>query len=371
MQYKGLILGQQTEVDVDTKHWKFGTIRNGVKVVDTTLHYTAYPLAYDDHGIVDKVCDELKQYKPEPGDNVFKAFEPTLNGPHIELADKLYEMSNGYRPIYTLSGSDAVEVAIKVAFAYHESKGNTRKKIVSFDDAYHGATLLTLSCGDVGLEGAYYGMNPYQDVIKTSPTLHEDIDWSDVSCIIIETCPHYQTVEPYSKDFWEKINRIQKENDVIIIIDDIFMGGGKTGTFFGFDNLPIEPDIFVMGKAITGGFFPLAISMHNNKIHQQLQDKEWLHGHTYSFCLSGILSMLEYILVLKKENYMNNVYTIVSTAKEYFKKADFDIIGNYGTFFLLKKHGHFFRFCLPINADEEYFKAVPDTLKQLDERWSR
>ena len=203
MRYKGLILGQQEEVEVDTEHWKFGIIRHGAKVVDTTLHYTAFPLAYDDHGIVDKVCARLKNYKPEPGDNAFKSFEPTLNGPHLELADKLYDMSNGYRPVYTLSGSDAVEVAIKLAFAYHKKKGNKRNKIVSFDDAYHGATLLSLTCGDVGLEGAYCGMKPYTEVIKTSPDLKQDIDWNDVSCIVIETCPHYHNASPYGFDFWE------------------------------------------------------------------------------------------------------------------------------------------------------------------------
>ena len=64
MRYKGLILGQQDEVEVDTEHWKFGIVRHGAKVVDTTLHYTAFPLAYDDHGIIDKVCARLKDYKP-------------------------------------------------------------------------------------------------------------------------------------------------------------------------------------------------------------------------------------------------------------------------------------------------------------------
>jgi len=370
MRYKGLILGQQDEVEVDTEHWKFGIVRHGAKVVDTTLHYTAFPLAYDDHGIIDKVCARLKDYKPEPGDNAFKAFEPTLNGPHLELADKLYEMSNGYRPVYTLSGSDAVEVGIKLSYAYHNKKGNKRNKIVSFDDAYHGATLLTLSCGDIGLEGAYYGMKPYTEVIKTSPDLKEDIDWSDVSCIIIETCPHYQSVHPYGFEFWEKINQIRTKHDVIIIIDDVFMGGGKTGSFFGFDRLPVKPDVFVMGKAITGGFFPLGLTMYSDKIHDQLKDGFWAHGHTYSFCLSGILCMLEYIKVLEENKYMEKVEDICQRARVHLLNAGYQVVGNYGTFFLAKKHGYHFRFCVPINADDEYFDAVPETLSQMDKRWN-
>jgi adenosylmethionine-8-amino-7-oxononanoate aminotransferase len=367
--YKGLILGQQQDVEVDTEHWKFGIVRNSKKIVDTMLHYTAYPLAYNDHGIIDAVCENLKKYKPETGDNAFKAFEPTLNSPSIELSNKLYEMSNGYRSVYTLSGSDGIEVAIKLAFAYHEKKKNNKKKIVSFTDAYHGATLLSLSCGDVGTERAYHGMNPYQDVIKISPDMHEEVDWNEVACIVVETCPHYQTIGPYGYDVWEKINQIQKKYDVLVIMDDIFMGGGKTGNFFGFSNLPVNPDIFVMGKSITGGFFPLSVTLYNQKVNEQLQDSLWLHGHTYSFCLSGVLSMIEYIKVLEENKYMDNVHTIVATAKDYFADAGFEIVGNYGTVFLLGKNTFKFRFVLPLNADEEYFEALPETLKQLEELW--
>src|SRR6056300_128843 len=369
MDYKGLIPGQQQHIEVDTKHWKFGIYRNGVRVVDHMLHYTAYPLGYDDHGIVDKVCKRLKKFKPETGDNLFKSFEPTINSPHVELTDKLFEMSNGYRSVFALSGSDSIEVAIKLAFAYHERKGNKRKKIVGFDDAYHGATLLSLSCGSVGLEKGFHNMNPYQDVIKISPDMKQEIDWSDVACILVETCPHYQTIQPYGYDVWEKINQIQEKHDVIVIVDDIFMGGGKTGNFFGFSNLPVNPDIFVMGKSITGGFFPLSVALYNEKIHKQLHDNFWLHGHTYSFCLSGVLSMLEYIKILKENKYMDNVFTIVSTAKDYFTDAGFEIVGNYGLVFLLSKNTFKFRFVLPLNADEEYFEALPETLKQLDDRW--
>ena len=367
--HKGLILGQQQDVNVDTEHWKFGIIRNSKKIVDTMLHYTAFPLAYNDHGIIDAVCENLKKYKPETGDNAFKAFEPTLNSPAIELSNKLFEMSNGYRSVYTLSGSDGIEVAIKLAFAYHEKKQNNKKKIVSFTDAYHGATLLSLSCGDAGSERAYYGMNPYQDVIQISPDMHEEVDWNQVACIVVETCPHYQTIGPYGYDVWEKINQIQKKYDVLVIIDDIFMGGGKTGNFFGFSKLPVVPDIFVMGKSITGGFFPLSVSLYNEKVNEQLHDSIWLHGHTYSFCLSGVLSMIEYIKVLEENKYMDNVHTIVSTAKDYFADAGFEIVGNYGLVFLLAKNTFKFRFVLPLNANEEYFEALPETLKQLDERW--
>jgi len=370
-QYPGLILGQQTPVAVDTKYWRFGTIRNGKRVVDNNLHYTSYSLGYDDHGIIDRVCGKLKKFKPETGDNVFKSFEPTLNSPHFELQNKINNMSNGYNSLFSLSGSDGMETAIKLAFAYQFQTNNTRKQIVAFDDAYHGATLLTLSCGGQGFDG-FYNMNPYDSVIKINQDFDlDDVDWADVACILVETCPHHETMSPYNVEVFKKIAKIQQEYDVLVIVDDIFMGGGKTGDFFGFNDLPISPDIFVQAKAITGGFFPLAVTCYNKKVQDVVQKQNWYHGHTYSFSLSGVLSMLEYIKVLEEKNYMSKVPQIISDGYKSFAVSNFEIVGNYGTSFLLKFNKKYFRFCIPLNADEEYYTALPYTFSELEKLWNQ
>ena len=62
--------------------------------------------------------------------------------------------------------------------------------------------------------------------------MNKDIDWNDVACIIIETCPNNKDIKSYGFDVWNKINKIQAEHGVLVIIDDILMGGGKTGEFF-------------------------------------------------------------------------------------------------------------------------------------------
>ena len=366
--YKGLIPGPQSDLQVDTAHWKFGIIRNGIKIVDPQLHYTSFPMGYDDHGIIDRVCEKLKLYKPEVGDNLFKAFEPTLNTPHMQLTEKLYDMSGGYRSVFALSGSDAMEAGIKMAFAHEQKTGGHRKKIVSFTDAYHGATLMTLSVGSVGIEEGFYGMTKYPEVIKVSPDMHESVDWNTVCCIVVETCPHVMSIAPYHNDVWTKIKQVQQQHGVQVIVDDIFMGGGKTGSFFGFDQLPVDPDIIIMGKAITGGYFPLSIAMYNQKLHEVLKDQSWMHGHTYSFSLSGVLSMLEYIDVLYAKKYMDNMDNIVQRARKIFVQHDVEVVGNYGVIFMIGISGSWLRFALPINADDEYFDALPNTIQALKDR---
>jgi len=87
--------------------------------------------------------------------------------------------------------------------------------------------------------------------------------------------------------------------------------------------------------------------------------------------LSGVLSMLEYLNVLEQYNYMDNVDNIIALAREHFTREGWHIVGNYGVTFILFKHNQHFRFILPINADEEYFNAIPDTLKGLEELWAK
>ena len=363
--YKGLIIGKQAPIEVDTEYWQFGIVSNGVKLIDPQLHYTSFPLGYyDEHNIIDRVCDRMKMHKPEIGDNLFKSYAPTLNTPHVELCQKLYDMTNGYRTMFTLSGSDGVEAAVKLAFAYGQAQGRTRKKIVSFTDAYHGATLMTLTIGSHGLEGGFHGLNPYPDVIKLSPDMHETVDWDTVSCIVLETCPHISRYGPYDDNIYDKIKQIQSKHDVIVIVDDIWMSGGKTGSFFGFDKMPVNPDIFVQGKAITGGHFPLSTVMYNQKIHDAIQYTGWIHGHTYSFSLPGVCSMLEYMQVLEEHQYMQRVNKNVERALEVLSHCDCEVKYNYQSMFFIKLSDiTVLRFMIPLNATDEYFDAMSDTIK--------
>lgn len=365
--YKGLILGKQDPVQVDNSHWKFGTYIDGIKVIDPQLHYSAFMLGYmDEHGIIDTVCERMKQYKPEVGDNLFEPMPPALNSPHIEFADRLYNMSGGYRTTFALSGSDAVESAIKLAFAHQQRNGNAhRKKIVSFTDGYHGATLLSQSVGSASLDIGFYGMPAYSEVIKVSPDMSETVDWDQVSCMVIETCPHIERMGLYADHVYEKIQRIQQEHDVIVIVDDIYMGGGRTGSFFGFKDVPVTPDIFVQAKSITGGFFPLSTAMFNEKIHNTMQGSAWIHGYTYSFSLSGVCSALAYMDVLEQHKYMERVPELVDRMTHFFKSNNINIIGRHGTFFWGEDN---LRFVVPLNADDEYFDALPDTVKALKDR---
>ena len=268
--------------------------------------------------------------KPEVAENFFDVQPLKLNNAAWKLAKTLKGVT-GYRSIFALSGSDAVEGAVKLASAY-QALTNKRKKIVTFEGSYHGSTMLTQSMGDGLFNDPFYTMDPYNNILRLPVDFDlNQYDWSDVMCLVVESCPYTGGLRPHTEEFWKKVSQIQ-EQGVIIIIDDIFTGGGKTGNFVGWKKLPVTPDIFTMGKAITGGYFPLSITLYNDKIHDALPRRfDWEHGFTYSFSLPGILSCLAYIQILEEELLMKKHRDIVVRAVDLFQNLGYTITGQFGT----------------------------------------
>jgi adenosylmethionine-8-amino-7-oxononanoate aminotransferase len=244
------------------------------------------------------------------------------------------------------------------------------KKIASIKNSYHGSTWLTANLGSRHLlVDPFYTLAQHQDVIKLDRNFDIDsINWSQISSIIIETCSYGADLTPFDNAFWNKINIIQKHHGVIVILDDIFIGGGKTGNFFGWKGLPITPDIFTMGKGITAGHYPLSITLYNEKIHSVLPKYfRWDHGFTYSFSLPGVVSVLEYLKILETEKLLDNHDILVNRATEVFLQNQCKIINQFGLLFFIEiKNTKKLFLVIPINANDEYFDTLAENLKNND-----
>jgi adenosylmethionine-8-amino-7-oxononanoate aminotransferase len=355
---KGLIPGVQRLTNVAKPHWQYGIVNNDKKIIDPLLHYGCFTLGFDRHDILDYVYDNIR-VKPEIAESIVKNEDLYLNEPSYRLSDTLFHMT-GYKSIFALSGSDANEGAVKLASAYQKIIGQTqRTKIVCFENSYHGSTFLNYNMGDSLFTDPFYTMKPYDQVIRLSRDFDiTQTDWNQVMCVMLETCSYGQQLRPNTEDFWNKIKQLQ-EQGVVVIVDDIFIGGGKTGSFVGWRNTPIQPDIFTMGKAITGGFFPLSVTMYNKKIDDVLpNDFDWEHGFTYNYSLPGVLSCLKYIDILHQEQLMSQHHNIVTSAKTIFEQAGYHIVGQFGTLFDVQRGDDHKFFIIPINATEEYFAVL-------------
>jgi adenosylmethionine-8-amino-7-oxononanoate aminotransferase len=338
MKYQGLIPNeQQEEIYLPLPQWQYGEIRDGRKIVDPILHYGCFVLGYHNEEILDFVADTVKNNRPEIAEPMMpKTNDLRLNHISFEFADKIYNIT-GMSPFFSLSGSDANEGAVKLASAYHYQKGNYHKKtIVSFEKSYHGSTWMTMSLGfENFMEKPFYTLDPYQSVTRIPRDFADDcVDWNSVAAIVIETCAYGDVMTPPSAEFWARLDRIRNEHDVLIIVDDIFMGGGKTGTYAGWQNFSFRPDISTMGKAITAGFFPLSMVLYNDKIKNTLpKNFKWEHGFTYCFSLAGIASASKYLDILQRDNLLADHSRLVNTATSIFQEAGFRIRYQFGLHF--------------------------------------
>lgn len=370
-------------------HTRFGYYdTNGDHKIDLSLGSAGcFLIGFDRKDIIQKVTEKMNVLPFTSGEYM------TTNNDILELTERLFSMSNGYRSIFTLSGSDAVEGAIKVASMYHAANGKRKHALIGFENSYHGSTYLSSS-----VSGAYYITEKFgkqKDCYLTSydiesiESLIKEIGSENISAMIAETCSWQDGLYDRGIDYWKKVRQLCKQNDIVFILDDIAMCGGKTGSFFGFDSV-LEPDIFCLGKGLTGGFFPLAATLVSNNVFQTIKKDFMAHGFTYSFSMSGIYSTLIYMDILKKEKILENVPAIINKAKTHFnslieEKLIFSY-RNYGTFFCLQPVHHKNNYeqifndnglnlgitnegkddllmVIPLNADDEYFDMLISRLK--------
>lgn len=367
MKYRSLVTGiQPTAIHPQLPRWQYGDIHAKGKVVDNILHFGCFLLGYQNDEIVDFVADVIKNNKPELGETLDPKYSSRLNHISFDFSERIYNLT-GMMSFFSLSGSDANEGAIKLASAYHYQKGNYHKKfIVGFEGSYHGSTWLTMSVGcDRYMYKPFHTLDPYHGVKRIPRDFSDDcVDWDSVAAIMIETCTYPDNMSPLSPEFWARLDRIRTQHDVLIIIDDIWMGGGKTGDYVGWKKLAITPDISTMGKGITAGFFPLSMVLYNEKIKQVLpKDFRWDHGFTYSFSLAGIASAMKYLDILERDNILANHDQVVQRAESVFKDCNFTVTQQFGLNFTINRYTEDLFYLIPANATDEYFEVLKDNLK--------
>lgn len=364
---------------------RFGFIEKEKEILDLSLgNGGAFLLGFNRHDIIDYVSRELTKHPFVSGEYM------STNQSVIDLTEKLYQLSGGYRSVFALSGSDAVEGAIKIAMLYHKCKGRDRPYVLGIQNSYHGSTHLSSSIGNLSFMSK--SMKPHPFCIQINREQGEDDLLNDIelnsikaACIMIEPCSWTNKLKKYSDNFWIKLKTICEKNDMLLVFDDIATGGGKTGSFFGFDK-KLQPDIFTSGKSFSGGYFPLSACLVSEKVNDVVKHGFLSYGFTYSFSMSGVYSTLKYLDILEKENHFENFnLTMAKTISlmEHLKKEKiiYDY-RNYGLLFdidtpdtdeqtyydnglnagLWSPSNNDLLMIIPLNADEDYFNKLTSRL---------
>ena len=245
----------------------------------------------------------------------------------FELAEKVSSLTpKGLdRIFYGNSGSEAVETAMKVALAYHASKGDGQKtKFVGREKGYHGVNFGGVSVGGLtpnrksfgpllpGIDHMPHTWNTeHMAFSKGQPEwgLHladelEKIlilqDPSTVAAVIIEPVTGSGGVIVPPVGYLERIREICTKHNVLLIFDEVITGFGRLGCCFAANRFDVRPDMITMAKGLTSAMIPMSAVAFDNSIYDQLMEGpeamiELFHGYTYSghpvACAAGIAAL--------------------------------------------------------------------------------
>jgi len=248
--------------------------------------------------------------------------------PAILLAERLLKIlpQNQSKIFYSDNGSTSVEVALKMAFQYWHNKGEDRKKIIAFNDAYHGDTFGAMSVG-----GRSVFTTPFFSFLFDVEFIDFPFQNSDPSNIIssfIKICESGNVAsfifEPlvqgaagmrmYDKEVLDKLINIAYQFDVICIADEVMTGFGRTGKLFASDHLKNKPDIICLSKGLTGGSMALGVTSCTEKIIQafQVDDllKTFFHGHSFTANPIACAAANASLDILLSDECLNNIKRI-------------------------------------------------------------
>ncbi len=207
--------------------------------------------------------------------------------PAVDLVRKLIDMTASPLQYVFLadSGSISVEVAIKMAIQYWFAQGFTKKqKMLTVRNGYHGDSFGAMAVSDPenGMHSMFAQVLP-KHLFAPAPTCLRDEDWQDsdiaefrqllidnqqqIAAVIIE--PLVQGaggMRFYCPEYLRQVRALCDQYDVLLILDEIATGFGRTGSLFAYEQADICPDILCVGKALTGGYMTLAATMCNDKV---------------------------------------------------------------------------------------------------------
>lgn len=247
--------------------------------------------------------------------------------PVQRLADKLKDFLPGDLDysFFSDSGSVAVEVALKMALQYYVNRGEMeRTKVLSLTHAYHGDTFKTMEVGDD--EDYHFILEAYgekKDVIHIPtqiPALEQAFEkyHQQLNCFIVE--PLLQGaggMRMYDISFLLKARELCDRYGVLLIFDEVATGFGRTGNRFAADL--VQPDILVLGKALTGGYIGHAVTVANRKVYYGFYsddpDKALMHGPTFMGNALACSVALKSIELFEDEDYMSRIQRIEAITK--------------------------------------------------------
>jgi adenosylmethionine-8-amino-7-oxononanoate aminotransferase len=260
-------------------------ILDGISSWWINIHGHAHP------AIVKAVQDQVSQLSQV----IFAGF---THDKAENLTEKLLAFcgSNFYQhAFYSDSGSTSVEVALKMALGFWHNRNESRDKIIAIQHSYHGDTFGTMSTGARSVYNAIYNRLlfdvhhlpfPLGTGENTRAALKDYLNSNQAAAIILEPLVlGAGGMKMYDANLLNDIITIAKQNNILVIFDEVMTGFGRTGTPFAADKIKQYPDIICLSKGLTGGTLPIGVTLTTRHVYDAFyaDDKSKMFFHSSSF----------------------------------------------------------------------------------------
>ena len=250
-----------------------------------------------------------------------------------QLLEKMPGMSRVY---YCNSGSEANEKAFKmVRQIAHKRYGGKKHKVLYRDRDYHGTTIACLSAGGQDERNAQYG--PYTPgFVRVPHCLEYRAQWDltgeaygqraadaieevilaegpdTVGALCLEPVTAGGGVITPPEGYWQRVQEICKKYDILLHIDEVVCGVGRTGTWFGYQNYDVKPDLVTMAKGVASGYAAIACLVTTEEVFDMFKDNAndpmnyFRDISTFGGCTAGPAAAIENMRIIEDENLLSN-----------------------------------------------------------------
>ena len=228
------------------------------------------------------------------------------NEPAITLAKKLTDLTFAENVFLSNSGTEANEAAIKIARKFHSSKNNQRNEIVSFQNSFHGRSLLNISLGSSEMHRS--GFEPLMPGIKhgefNNVSNLGSLITKKTAAVIVEPVQGEAGVYTASKEFLKKLREECTKQGALLIIDEVQSGIGRMGSLYGYMQYDIKPDIVTSAKGLGGGI-PIGATLTTKVIGECMQPGT--HGSTFGGNPMSCAVANEVVSIVSEKDFLNDV----------------------------------------------------------------
>ena len=287
---KEYILNTYKRFDIVLTHGKGSYVydENGERYTDLTSG-----IGVNSFGLCDDLWSDAVKKQADTLTHMSNLFY-TL--PCIELSEKICRKTSMSKVFFSNSGAEANECAVKAARKYSKDKGYERYNILTLKDSFHGRTVTTLSA--TGQDHYHKDFQPLTEgfIYAKANDINDfyvKAEMNALCAVMIEIIQGEGGVNVLKKEYVKKIRKYCDENDILLIIDEVQTGNGRTGRLYSYMHYDIQPDIFTTAKGLGGGL-PIGACVFSKKTENVMGFGD--HGSTFGgnpLCCAGAITIFD------------------------------------------------------------------------------